>query len=1595
MSFEEIYKKRGLKYKPYSPQQIPSSQDAFAQIKARQVAKQKLKKFEGMFEQGAELHRKAVEAANWKNIIRETAKGIPDAFPKTLKTLTTFGGVKAIGRGSLKGYSLKWLDPKTPEDANEIEKSIEAGFEIAGHLGAFMTGEAALKLAFKTPVIAAKLGDLAPKIAYVASWMGTTQAHKDLQGASSEERAKQATIDAALIITFGGLGYGFKKGIKGIGKGLTKYKYQIVSNKTIKGAFWKIFEDLPRQLEKAKYSKEAAKIIRGLNQSKVKTVDEGIKLIRKSLSPEILKKPGVEYSILNFQQHANNQINGALKDIFTKSLPTATAIPIVKLAEKLKPTKFKPGLKSIEKPIDFKITPEAEIKTLKSIQKEFPGIKSINEQIESLEKGVKPEELIKKGIIQENEYRAWLSKQPEVLKQVKKFTEIAETIKDPKAKAKYLKDAKHKLDTEFAKKYGEAMKEIKPVTKAKPLTKPVAKVKPTAQDYSKWVKKQPEAMKEFKDIQTKIAKIEDAIVKRTFIKKEQFKFETKYSKKFYKVFPKMKLAKPKTTIEKTRALVFNPKNLLNIKTKIFKKETDKLIKRSEISKMLSEKLNVPIRRGKFKGKALGIYKPSSKTVRIKKGNIPVISHEVGHFLDDTLGLSKTINKEEMIKLTAEYAQKPLLRMTIENKNKEALAEFIRYYITDPLKAKKEAPIYSSYFEKVMEKFPEIKDVLLVARQDYKRWTEMPSAAKVLSQVSFEKEKKGIKEKFFKNVEKFYIDIKDDLYPLKIFSNLARKFVPGVSNDELPYMLARIIRGRLGTANTFLEKGTFDKTFWTEPGKKFKFDFTGKGLGEILKPISKKGIMNEFNIFLVSLRVLELSKRNILTGIEKKDALISLKELWTKYPEFKNVSKEVYKFQDDVLKYGWQSGLFSSDLLTNIKSRNKFFVPFYRVIEELESGGYFGKGYVNVSNTLQRIKGSELDIINPLESIVKNTYAIINASERNTVGLAMANLAGKHYELGRMFGKISTPMAKVATVKKSDLSKGLLTDFEKMGFQTKEVEGIIDIFRPSLFLPKENVLTVLVKGKKHYFQVDPMLYKSLMSLDRTHTGIVIKLLSQPTRWLRAGAILTPEFMLRNPIRDLFGAFVFSKYGFYTPIDFIKGMFSLLQKDDYYWAWRASGGEHSMFVSMDREYLQKNIKEIIHGKGFKDYFKNPLEMLRVFSEFSEIPTRLGEFRKGIAKGVSPLEASYASREITLDFAKMGTAGKSINNLVVFWNAWAEGWDKLIRTFKHHPTRTTTRVITGITMPSILLYMVNRKDPRWKEIPQWRKDLFWIFFTEKRPYYLIKPFQLGILFGTIPERILEHLDTKDPEMMDRLAQNIFSSQTPGVQITFLEPFVENWANYDFFLDKPIISTSKTELPAEAQYTAYTSETAKMLGKTINYSPAKLENLFRGYFGGLGQHFINASDKILIDTGISSVVKPEPVLADKMIFKAFVMRRPIGNASASVGKFYDKYKKYESRERLLKQYITLGEKEKYYAYKAKYPELYFSYDYKRNVYFSIPARYYRKVAAQISELRKKEAQVYASKTLNALEKREKITEIDILITKYAKKALEFDIKK
>lgn len=778
----------------------------------------------------------------------------------------------------------------------------------------------------------------------------------------------------------------------------------------------------------------------------------------------------------------------------------------------------------------------------------------------------------------------------------------------------------------------------------------------------------------------------------------------------------------------------------------------------------------------------------------------------------------------------------------------------------------------------------------------------------------------------------YTQLIDNLYPLKDVSTAA-------------YELARLTRGAVGKASHFLEYGTFDFD---------SYKINGKGFREIVAPV--RDDLNGLRAYLVARRALDLEGRGIKSGLAEGateapsappmilsglDAARAVVDEGAK--KYGQVARDLVDYQNNLLTYLKKSGMVSEKSFDAMVEANQNYVPFFRLIGGEAGGPKQGGKTFGPGDPLKKITGSERKVIDPLESIIKNTYAYISIADSNAVGIELVDALKKN--------GFEAEAGKVA--RSGDDAK--LVDYLKEQGVSKP-EEILDFIKRAV--PEDgDTIGAFRNGVREEVKVnDPDLVDAFRGLNQESVPLLIKVLAAPAKTLRAGAVLTPEFMARNLLRDFITAFVNTGKGIFTPFDTAKGLSSVLRGDAHFQDWLKGGGGNATMVGMDRRYLQESLKKLTDDTGLMtrswNVVTSPLSGLRMLSEIIENATRVGEFSKMMAgqEGKSAIQsAAFSSREVTLDFARMGARLRSYNMITAFANAQIQGVDRAVRAFADRPFNTTAKVAAGITLPSVLLWWANHDDQRVKELPDWQKDLFWIVPTDKweqiaphdaasKPAHLVrerngkwevnngaifripKPFELGVIFGSGPERILDATIGKNPEAFDNFGKSVIQALAPNFIPTAVQPMFEQWANRSAFTNRTLIPADVEKLLPEYQYTPYTTELAKKLGQIVSAfpglrdqavrqdatfgpqargmsTPVLIENYIRSWTGGLGMYALNAADTALRKAGmLPDPITPTPTLADIPFVKGFVARYPSASAK-SIQDFYDDHaanKKY-----------------------------------------------------------------------------------------------------
>ena len=942
---------------------------------------------------------------------------------------------------------------------------------------------------------------------------------------------------------------------------------------------------------------------------------------------------------------------------------------------------------------------------------------------------------------------------------------------------------------------------------------------------------------------------------------------------------------------------------------------------------------------------LGIYKVKSEVVRSRQhGDIQVIAHEIGHHLDKKLNLVDPVFDQELLVLGRKTSGP---NYTIDQIRKEGIAEYIRLHLTDVSTAQAAAPRFSAFFEGKLPK--KTKKALAATQRDVATWIDQGPALQLRGQINRTGKESGART-VSDHIEKTYTNFVDKLHPLSVVEKAANLLKNGKAElsdaSESAYKKARLFAGTPKKAMIVLE----DFKAILKPLEKFGYKMKDLGdyaaakhaleLEDAGKVAVREAIANArangTTIKLSEIRMIEKEFR-IESGFTRQQIKIVINKYDT--PEMNAIQKRLVMYNNNLLDRLVSGQVISQKAVDAMRKKYPNYVPFYRFFDDDIGGGFGGKGFANITSPVKRLKGSTRDIIDPLESMIKNTFAVVNAVEKNKVGLELAKLA----------------------------------DVEGMGSFIEKLDG-------SAQVPKENIVTVFEAGEKVQYQLDPELYRSVQQLDEDVTNQVIKFLSYPSSVLRAGATLTPEFMLRNPIRDQFQAYVVSNFGYNPLIDLPLGLFHVVGRTKMYKQWVNENGGYGNYISQDRNYLREQLNTLKDEKSTwakaTTAIVDPrkwLNVLRVMSEFTEEGTKVGEFRRGLKKGATPEEAAFQSRDL-MDFGRVGNNIRQVNRIVTFFNANVQGKDRIARAFKNNPMRTTIRAVKAITIPTVGVYLWNKynsseeQKATLKNAPQWLRDTFFLISIPGTDVVgrIPKPFDLSPVFANIPENIMRWMDDNDPQTAGEVAKSsAISLLKVPYMIAGLTPLIENATNYSFFTGGPIVPARDQDLLPEDQYGVSTSITARAAGKLTGSSPYKVDNLIRGYGAGLGKYASAGVDKVLEKTGVAALPpSEEKKFSELPVINAFTVDSSGGGQIMT--DFYDKLDKVKAQAKS-------NEKNKVVDGQADFAQ--------------------KRLAAasrNIGELRKVYRDTQESFKLNPKQKREKLDDLDKKMNGIARQTLE-----
>jgi hypothetical protein len=861
-----------------------------------------------------------------------------------------------------------------------------------------------------------------------------------------------------------------------------------------------------------------------------------------------------------------------------------------------------------------------------------------------------------------------------------------------------------------------------------------------------------------------------------------------------------------------------------------------------IRQAIRDLFNVPINEGGFKGSRdqVGLYKIKPRTIRVRNQNdISVIAHETGHHFSETSRPVRELMKahEKELRTITSYAAS---QKSAALQREEGFAEYLRLRWGEPAQAKAKAPGFSSAFEQYVDKngYRPAFDAIEGAIRD---WQNLPPAERILAKV-------GEAAPDFRkrvNLDRFVFQVFDRWLPLK---RMVEALKPDVAASADPFKLAHLLSGDAAIIEDWLLRETVPFDFTRRANTKDR----GKPLSEILSQVRDQ--QREFGAYLIAKRANELmtSGKEHLYSADEIAAGLRLET-----PEFKKAAEDLYRYQDQLLDYAVEGGLLSEHVAEQFR-KFPFYVPFFRVGEPTGSGG----------DIFKRILGGTENLRDPIANVIENTARVIHATNRNFVLAKAHNLAREVNGGGRWIEDVPIP-ERAIRIETEKIIEALRAQGVEIDQETAEsLATTMQFFvKNPLGDERQRIIMIHHNGRKRSVQInDELLWQALERFEPVDMGLAEKILSVPADLLRAGVVLSPEFMARNFARDTLSGFIQSKSGILPVVGTLGGFKEIATRSDAARLYRAFGGAYGDLWKGDTGFERVLVERMARRGGFDPRTivtpRGLISLLHRIGSVSEAGTRVAEFKKTMKPGDidSLIDAAYNAREVSVDFGMHGHSRtvRFLTRITPFLNPAMQGFYKMGRTGFDQPLATLLRGAM-LTAFSMALFLINRDEDWYDEIEQWEKNTYWhadIGLKDDAgkviPLRVPKPFEWGALFGSIPEALTDVSITqhgKDfAKRMLSIADNVFGFRT--IPTALLVP-IELWGNRDTFTDRPIVPGSKEKVDPEFQANPGTSKTARVVGKVTETAPAKIDHAVRGFFGTLGVFTMMLADQVLKAAG------------------------------------------------------------------------------------------------------------------------------------------------
>lgn len=666
----------------------------------------------------------------------------------------------------------------------------------------------------------------------------------------------------------------------------------------------------------------------------------------------------------------------------------------------------------------------------------------------------------------------------------------------------------------------------------------------------------------------------------------------------------------------------------------------------------------------------------------------------------------------------------------------------------------------------------------------------------------------------------------------------------------------------------------------------------KSLADVLQAVSKVPLKNaddrlaKFQAYVTALRGEQVG----YDKLEIKDAAAAeaegkalLADIQAD-PEMRNAleaAHEVYRdLNRGLIEFLKETHALPRDVADRLLA-DKNYIPFYRESGEalqmvMPDGHPQSIGDIRSLPWLQALKGGDEKLMSFPDAALKNIAVLTN--------LGVQNMANRHiaYHLSALGKTAPTPTMQVRR-KVGRAGEHVLRWNQEpdpaIPNDTGERHIVIDTAGTVAEGIPTDLLTQAVAGSYATF---PWLLEA--------AGAASNL-------LRAGVTRNPAYVIRQLLRDPISASIAGnlKAGPMKAIaQTIRNFGSIFAGNDLdEAALRKAGVLHSNVFSGGKNDLNKVALQIAGDQ--QGFISRGLAFADKMAMSADAATRTQAYKDAISSGASEAEAVLAAREL-MNFTRHGSSAsvQFLARAIPFFNAAIQGLDVTLRSAQGKMPASKlfaakqkffNRAMALAGMAVMYSVMMD-DDEEWRKMSL-RDKISYIhvprMFGEYESLRLPAPFEVGMLFYSMPMAFMEALKGEfTPKDWDTV-KDVFMAQVPGggsLMPQAAKGIFDVTRNYNSYSGLPIVPKSMEGKDPVYQFTSRTTEFAKRMAEMLNaagmkLSPIQLEYLSNSYLGGLPVAVAQMTNQVFAPLEQVNMERPTGRMSDMPVFGGFFQNK------------------------------------------------------------------------------------------------------------------------